>query len=77
MQLATAPYSPRYRVGARNEVILCAGAVGTPQVLLLSGVGPREELEEMNVEVVRESEWVGRNLLDVGISVLFCSILCV
>lgn len=46
-------------------------------MLLLSGVGPREELEEMNVEVVRESEWVGRNLLDVGISVLFCSILCV
>ena len=46
------------------EVVLCAGAVGTPHLLQLSGIGPRGPLEAAGVEVVREHPGVGANLLD-------------
>jgi choline dehydrogenase len=49
---------------AGREVVLCAGAIGTPHVLQLSGIGPRETLEEAGVEVVHELPGVGANLLD-------------
>ncbi|XP_012274584.1 glucose dehydrogenase [FAD, quinone] [Orussus abietinus] len=52
------------RVLARKEVILTAGAINTPQLLMLSGVGPREHLEEVGVEVVYDSPGVGQNLQD-------------
>ncbi|KAG8222609.1 hypothetical protein J437_LFUL002602 [Ladona fulva] len=50
------------RVSAKKEVVLSAGAVGSPQLLLLSGVGPREHLEEMGIPVVLDSPGVGKNL---------------
>lgn len=37
------------KIGVRKEVILCAGTVNTPQLLLISGVGPIRELEEHKV----------------------------
>jgi choline dehydrogenase len=49
---------------ARNEVILCAGAVGTPHLLQLSGVGPRAVLEAAGVEIRHELAGVGANLID-------------
>lgn len=56
----------KYAVAARKEVILTAGVVGTPQLLLLSGVGPREEIEPHGIPLVHELPAVGRNLSDVS-----------
>lgn len=49
---------------ARREVILSAGAVGSPQLLMLSGVGPRKELDKHGIAVVHELPGVGENLQD-------------
>ena len=52
------------RFSARREVILCAGAFNTPQLLKLSGIGPREELEGHGIEVRVDLPGVGENLQD-------------
>jgi choline dehydrogenase-like flavoprotein len=49
---------------ARKEVIISGGALNSPQLLLLSGVGPREELEKHNIPLQHELPMVGRNLQD-------------
>ena len=49
---------------ARRETILCCGTFGSPQLLLLSGIGPQEELERHRIAVRRELPGVGRNLQD-------------
>lgn len=49
---------------AAREVILCAGAVGSPQLLLLSGVGPGGHLKEFGIPVVCDLPGVGKNLQD-------------
>ena len=49
---------------ARGEVILSAGAIGTPQLLLLSGVGPAAHLKEHGIEVVLDKAGVGENFHD-------------
>jgi choline dehydrogenase len=54
----------RKRAGAEREVLLCAGAIGSPQLLLLSGVGPSRDLARWGIPVVCEREGVGRNLQD-------------
>ena len=51
-------------VAARREVILCGGAFGSPQLLMLSGVGPAAELARHGIAVVRDVAEVGRNLQD-------------
>jgi choline dehydrogenase-like flavoprotein len=51
-------------VTARREVVLSAGAFGSPQLLLLSGIGPRDELAAHGIEVVHELPGVGENLQD-------------
>jgi choline dehydrogenase-like flavoprotein len=48
---------------ARREVILAAGAFNTPQLLMLSGIGPRDELEKHGI-TLRQALPVGRNLQD-------------
>ncbi len=47
-----------------EEIVLCAGGLASPQLLLLSGVGPAEPLREMGVPVVLDSPGVGKNLRD-------------
>jgi choline dehydrogenase-like flavoprotein len=51
-------------VRARREVVLSAGAIDTPRLLLLSGIGPRPVLEAAGVPVVLELPGVGENLQD-------------
>jgi choline dehydrogenase-like flavoprotein len=58
----------RYIAHARKEVILSAGTVSTPHLLLVSGIGPKGELEKMDVKVVKDSPMVGKNLSDVSTS---------
>jgi choline dehydrogenase-like flavoprotein len=49
---------------ANREVVLSAGAIGTPQLLMLSGIGPGEQLRSIGVEVRVDSPGVGENLQD-------------
>jgi choline dehydrogenase-like flavoprotein len=49
---------------ATKEVVLSAGAVGSPQILMLSGVGPRAELEAVGVECALDAPDVGKHLKD-------------
>lgn len=49
---------------ARREVILAAGAIGSPQILELSGIGQPERLKALGIEVVQELPGVGENLQD-------------
>ncbi len=54
----------RQTVWAAREVVLCAGAVNTPQLLMLSGIGDEKELSEFGIGVVKHAPEVGKNLLD-------------
>ncbi len=49
---------------AAKEVILCGGAFNSPQLLLLSGVGPAADLEALNIPVVADLPGVGQHLMD-------------
>jgi choline dehydrogenase len=51
-------------VRARREVILSAGTIGSPQILMLSGVGPGAELQSFGIPVIRELTGIGANLQD-------------
>jgi choline dehydrogenase len=50
--------------GATSEVILCGGTVNSPQLLMLSGVGPAAQLARMNIPVAQDIPGVGENLQD-------------
>jgi choline dehydrogenase len=52
------------QVFARREVILCGGAVNTPQLLMLSGIGPAAHLAEHSIPVLVDAPEVGQNLTD-------------
>lgn len=51
-------------IRAHREVVLCAGAIETPKLLLLSGIGPGAHLHEVGVPVVHDLPGVGERLLD-------------
>lgn len=53
-----------HRISASREVILAGGAFNTPQLLMLSGIGPRAELERHGIAVRAELPGVGKNLQD-------------
>jgi choline dehydrogenase len=55
---------PRAQVRAGREVIIAGGAFNSPQLLKLSGVGPRAELEKFGISVVADLPGVGENLQD-------------
>jgi choline dehydrogenase len=51
-------------IAKAGEVLLCAGAIGSPHLLMLSGVGPRNHLRDVGVDVVVDLPGVGSNLQD-------------
>lgn len=53
-----------FTVRARREVILCGGAINSPQLLLLSGVGPQEQLAAHGIDVVHHAPGVGQAMQD-------------
>ena len=53
-----------FQATATREIILCGGAINSPQLLLLSGIGPAAHLRDMGVPVVLDCKGVGENLHD-------------
>lgn len=51
-------------VRARREVVLSAGAIGSPQLLMLSGIGPAAQLASLGIPVLRDMPGIGANLQD-------------
>jgi choline dehydrogenase len=60
-------------VRARRSVLLCGGAIHSPQLLLLSGVGPADHLRSMGIPVVSDLAGVGQNLHDHVAAGVICS----
>lgn len=58
----------KYQINATKEIILSAGTITSPQLLMLSGIGPKKHLEKFNINLVKDLK-VGHNLQDhVGLS---------
>lgn len=56
--------APEQSLTANREVILCAGAIASPQILQLSGVGPARHLQDLGIPVVTDLAGVGENFRD-------------
>lgn len=54
----------KMEICANKEIVLSAGAIGSPQILQLSGIGPAELLGQHNIDVVHDAQDVGANLQD-------------
>ncbi|KAI0542542.1 hypothetical protein GGR58DRAFT_510210 [Xylaria digitata] len=54
----------QYTIRARKEVIISAGAFQSPQLLMVSGIGPKDTLEQNGIEVLHDSPGVGQNMRD-------------
>ncbi|CAI0392208.1 unnamed protein product [Linum tenue] len=55
----------------RSEVVLSCGAIGTPQMMLLSGIGPKPELDRLNIPVVLDNVNVGKGMADNPMNSIF------
>ncbi|KEH18350.1 putative glucose-methanol-choline oxidoreductase, FAD/NAD(P)-binding domain-containing protein [Medicago truncatula] len=55
----------------QSEVILSSGAIGSPQMLLLSGIGPKDELQNLNISVVLNNPFVGKGMIDNPMNTVF------
>lgn len=55
----------------QSEVILSSGAIGSPQLLLLSGIGPKADLEKLNISTVLDQEFVGKDIVDNPMNSIF------
>lgn len=65
VEMTSGPKVPvRYLARATREVIVCTGAVHTPQILKLSGIGPAAELAQHSIKLVKDLPGVGANLAD-------------
>lgn len=53
----------KYRVYAQKEVIVSGGSINSPQLLMLSGIGPKEHLKDLGIPLVKDAP-VGENLMD-------------
>jgi choline dehydrogenase len=54
----------RHTISARREIVLSGGAINTPQLLLLSGIGPAADLQSFGIPVIRDLRGVGQTLQD-------------
>lgn len=57
-------FSAKLKAGASSEVVLTAGAIGSPHVLMLSGVGDKDELSNVGIDCVADRPGVGKKLQD-------------
>ncbi|KAI0072255.1 GMC oxidoreductase [Panus rudis PR-1116 ss-1] len=64
VEVSSGPKSPKYRVQAKKEVVLCGGVFSSPHILLVSGVGPKDELEAAGVKCVKDLPAVGKHMVD-------------
>lgn len=55
---------PTYQISAREEIIVSAGAFQSPQLLMVSGVGPKDTLSKFNIPVISDLQGVGQNMWD-------------
>lgn len=54
----------RSKINVRKEIILSAGAIQTPQILKLSGIGPQKELTKFSISLIHDAPEIGENLYD-------------
>ncbi|KAH8427157.1 GMC family oxidoreductase [Aspergillus melleus] len=54
----------KYALSARKEVILCAGAFGSPQLLMVSGIGPADVLKSLDIPIIADRPGVGQGMQD-------------
>ncbi|KXN88619.1 Choline dehydrogenase, mitochondrial [Leucoagaricus sp. SymC.cos] len=64
IEFASDAQSPRRQLVANKEVIVAGGVIGTPQILLNSGIGNREELEALGIKTLVNNPSVGKNFTD-------------
>ncbi|RPD56268.1 aryl-alcohol-oxidase from pleurotus Eryingii [Lentinus tigrinus ALCF2SS1-7] len=64
VQFTSGPNEKLYNLTANQEVILSAGAIGTPQILLLSGIGPADQSKALGIESIVDLPDVGQNMQD-------------
>ena len=58
------PTNSYLTVLARKEVLLSAGSLDSPKLLLLSGIGPKEDLSKLDIPIIHDLQGIGRNLQD-------------
>ncbi|GJX57470.1 HOTHEAD-like protein [Tanacetum coccineum] len=57
--------------GQNDEIILSAGALGSPQLMMLSGIGPKEQLDALKIKVLLQQPFVGKGMADNPMNALF------
>lgn len=57
--------------GPKNEIIISSGALGSPQLLMLSGVGPKQHLQGHNITLVLDQPMVGQGMSDNPMNAIF------
>ena len=62
--IETERFGQKFSFKATKEIIVSAGAIGSPQILLLSGIGPKDQLKSVGVDIKHNLPGVGENLQD-------------